>query len=97
MEGLTKKIDLMSRTQYEKGCMLKQAGRLSEAVTAFTEAIDRHTGFAEAHFKRGVCYYLLGNCHMAALDLEAAGLLGCREALLWSRYDIQQMDDSIEN
>jgi hypothetical protein len=51
---------------------------------------------AEAFFKRGVCYYLLGNIRLAAHDLEAASLLGCREALMWSRYDIQSFDDSDE-
>jgi len=75
---------------------LKHAGKLSEAVTAFTVAIDRNTGFAEAFFKRGVCYYLLGNSRLAAHDLEAASLLGCQEALLWSRYDIQRFDNSEE-
>jgi hypothetical protein len=60
-------------------------------------AIDRNTGFAEAFFKRGVCYYLLGNSRLAARDLEAASLLGCQEALLWSRYDILQIDDSEED
>jgi len=75
---------------------LTRAGKLSEAVTAFTEVIDRKPEFAEAFFKRGVCYYLLGNSRLAAHDLEAASLLGCQEALFWSRYDIQQIDDSEE-
>jgi lipoprotein NlpI len=81
---------------YKEGCKLTRAGKLSEAVTAFTEVIDRKPEFAEAFFKRGVCYYLLGNSRLAAHDLEAASLLGCQEALFWSRYDIQQIDDSEE-
>ena len=60
-------------------------------------AIDRNAGFAEAFFKRGVCYYLLGNSRLASQDLEAASLLGCHEALLWSRYDVLQIDDSEED
>ena len=75
---------------------MRSAGKLTEAVSAFTEAIDQNAGFAEAFFKRGVCYYLLGNGRLAAHDLEAASLLGCQEALFWSRYDIQQIDDSEE-
>jgi lipoprotein NlpI len=78
-------IDHATHNWYEKGCKLTSAGKLSEAVTAFTAAIDRNTGYAEAYFKRGVCYYLLGNCQLATRDLQAAALLGCKEALLWSR------------
>jgi tetratricopeptide (TPR) repeat protein len=88
---------LTAHAWYEEGCKLKHAGKLPEAVTAFTVAIDRNNGFAEAFFKRGVCYYLLGNSRLAAHDLEAASLLGCQEALLWSRYDIPQIDDSAED
>jgi tetratricopeptide (TPR) repeat protein len=89
--------DRTTHNWYEEGCKLKRAGNLSEAVAAFTEAVDRNAGFAEAFFKRGVCYYLLGYSRLAAQDLEAASLLGCQEALLWSRYDIQQIDDSVED
>ena len=89
--------DRTTHAWYEEGCKLKHAGKLSEAVAAYTVAIDRNTGFAEAFFKRGVCYYLLGNSRLAAHDLEAASLLGCQEALLWSRYDILQIDDSVED
>jgi tetratricopeptide (TPR) repeat protein len=89
--------DLATHNWYEEGCKLTRAGKLSEAVAAFTEAIDRNTGFAEAFLKRGVCYYLLGSSRLAAHDLEAASLLGCQEALLWSRYDILQIDDSLED
>jgi tetratricopeptide (TPR) repeat protein len=88
--------DRTAHAWYEEGCKLKHAGKLSEAVTAFTVAIDRKTGFAEAFFKRGLCYYLIGNSRLAAYDLEAASLLGCQEALLWSRYDIHRFDESDE-
>ena len=63
---------------------------------AFSTVIDCNAGWAEAYFRRGVCYYLLGNCHMASYDMDAATLLGCRDAQLWSRYDIQQFDDCDE-
>ena len=82
---------------FKKGCILAKTGKLLEAVTAFTLAIDGNDGLAEAYFRRGVCYYLLGNCRMASLDLNAASLLGCRDALLWSRYDFRQFDDSDED
>jgi len=81
---------------YEKGCKLKQAEKLKEALVAFSMVIDRDARWAEAYFKRGVCYYLLGNCRLASNDMEAAALLGCRDAQLWSRFDIQHPDDSDE-
>ena len=75
---------------------MTHAGKLQEAVTAFSSVIDCNAGWAEAYFRRGVCYYLLGNCRLASYDMDAATLLGCRDAQLWSRYDIQQFDDSDE-
>jgi Flp pilus assembly protein TadD len=93
---MNQKKDRAIHNWYAEGCELIRAGKLSEAVTAFTKAIDCNTEFAEAFFKRGVCYYLLGNGRLAAHDLEAASLLGCQEALFWSRYDIQSFDDSEE-
>lgn len=75
---------------------MTHAGKLQEAIRAFSAVIDCNTGRAEAYFRRGVCYYLLGNCRLAAHDMDAATLLGCRDAQLWSRFDIQQYDDSDE-
>lgn len=86
-----------TQSWHKKGCILAKAGKLAEAITAFTLAIDGNDGLAEAYFRRGVCYYLLGNCRMAALDLNAASLLGYQDALLWSRYDFRQFDDSDED
>jgi len=82
-----------ARSWYEKGCAFSGAAKYPEAVIAFTAAINGHQGWAEAYFKRGVCHYLLGHCHHAAQDLQAASLLGCRAALLWSRYDLERGDD----
>ena len=90
------KSEREAQAWYEKGCILSKAGKLPEAVTAFTAAIDGNSGWAEAYFKRGVCYYLLGNSRLASCDLDAATLLGCRDAQLWSQFDIQQFDDSDE-
>ena len=90
------KSEREAQAWYEKGCILSKAGKLPEAVTAFTAAIDGNSGCAEAYFKRGVCYYLLGNSRLASCDLDAATLLGCRDAQLWSQFDIQQFDDSDE-
>jgi tetratricopeptide (TPR) repeat protein len=78
---------------YDEGCKLSRAGKFSQAVRALTQAIAHNTGFAEAFFERGVCYYWLGLSRPATQDLKAAALLGCQQALLWSRYDFQRYDD----
>jgi len=91
------KADRAALSWYEKGCSLSKAGKLPEAITALTAAIDGSSGWAEAYFRRGVCYYLLGNCRLASHDMDAATLLGCRDAQLWSRFDLQQDDDFFQD
>ncbi|MFZ0612985.1 MAG: tetratricopeptide repeat protein [Desulfobacterales bacterium] len=81
-----------ARSWYKKGCAFSEAGKYPQAVAAFTAAIDGHQGWAEAYFKRGVCHFLLGHCRRADQDLQAASLLGCQAALLWSRYDLERGD-----
>ena len=90
------KSDQCIQNWYEEGCRLTQVGKLKEALVAFTLVIDCNAGWAEAYFRRGVCYYLLGNCRLASYDMDAATLLGCPDAQLWSRYDLQQFDDPDE-
>jgi Flp pilus assembly protein TadD len=86
-------MDGEPRRWYEEGRRLASGGHLAQAVSALTRAIDGRGGFAEALFERGVCYALLGRRRSAIRDLQAAALLGCQEALLWSRYDFQRFDD----
>jgi lipoprotein NlpI len=91
-----RRSDQCNQKWYEEGCRLTQAGKLREALAAFSSVIDCNAGWADAYFRRGVCYYLLGNCRLASHDMDAAALLGCRDAQLWSRFDIQGFDDSDE-
>ena len=79
---------------YATGCRLSRAGKFSEAVDAFTLAIENNFNRAEAYFMRGVCHYRLGNYQMATNDMDAATVLGCRDAQLWSRYAFQHNDDT---
>ena len=79
---------------YAEGCRLSRIGKLSEAIGAFTLAIENNINRAEAYFKRGVCHYLLGSYQMATNDMDAATVLGCQDAQMWSRYALQQNDDT---
>ncbi len=79
---------------YAEGCRLSRTGKLSEAVGAFTLAIENNINRAEAYFRRGVCHYRLGNYQMATNDMDAATVLGCQDAQMWSQYALQQYNDS---
>jgi tetratricopeptide (TPR) repeat protein len=82
---------------YRKGCRLKRAGNLRAAVKSFSKAIDCDTQFAKAYFTRGASFYLLGQYRRAGMDMDAAVLLGCQDAQLWSRFDMHAMTASDED
>ncbi len=75
---------------YEEGLRRMSDGCHAEAIQAFNLAIDRKIARAQAYFNRGVCNYRLGNYHQAKNDLEAAALLGCKDALFWSKYETKK-------
>jgi tetratricopeptide (TPR) repeat protein len=83
---------------YEKGRRLSHKGRHREAVEALTLAITEYPLHAEAYFVRGACQYALGNYREAGDDLDAAALLGCRDAQFWSKYEITVPDkDAVDD
>lgn len=82
--------------QYHDGCKLLHDGKLSEALIAFDALIANDKRWAEAYFQRGVCYTLLGRYRQAARDLDAAALLGCRLAQVWSRLDAAPLAEAAE-
>ena len=89
MKSKDKKADANAHEWYDKGCEQKRTGNLMEAAASFKKAIDCDTQFADAYFTRGACYYLMGQYQLAGMDMDAATLLGCQEAQLWSRFDMQ--------
>ena len=82
---------------YEKGRRLTLYGRHREAIEAFNLAIDKNPAYAEAYFVRGVCHYALRNYRWAGDDLDAAALLGCRDAQFWSKFAISAPKKSTDN
>ena len=89
MKSKDKKADDNAHAWYDKGCEFKRAGNLKAAVESFSKAIDCDTQFARAYFTRGASYYLLGRYRLAGIDMDAATLLGCQDAQLWSRFDMK--------
>ena len=85
----TKYINLTAQDWFEKGRRLARDGRHNDAIEAFNRAIGGAPAYAEAYFERGACYYALGHYHQAADDIDAAAILGCRDAQFWSKHDTQ--------
>lgn len=81
--------------QYHDGCKLIRDGKISKALIAFDALIANDVRFAEAYFQRGVCHTLLGHNGQAARDLDAATLLGCRLAQIWSRFDAAPLAEAV--
>jgi tetratricopeptide (TPR) repeat protein len=75
---------------FEEGRRRMSDGCDAEAIQAFDLAIDNNIEPAQAYFNRGVCHYRLGNYRQAKDDLEAAALLGCKDALFWSKYETKK-------
>ena len=78
-------IDL--KNWYEEGRRRMAEDCNAGAIEALSLAIDKNIESARAYFYRAVCYYRLGNYCQSKDDLEAAALLGCKDALFWSKYE----------
>lgn len=80
----------------DKGRRLTGAGRHRDAIEALNFAIDENPLHAEAYFVRGACHYALGSYQQAADDLDAAAVLGCRDAQFFSKYAIYASEKGVE-
>ena len=82
---------------YEKGRRLTRNGSHREAIEALNLAINMNPRYAEAYFVRGACHYALGSYRQAGDDLDAAALLGCRDAQFWSKYAIYPFEKGADD
>ena len=95
-----KKTDLSgfsAKDWYERGQSLTQDGRHKEAIEALDRAIAKDPACAEAYFARGACYYTLGRYDQAGDDMDAAAILGCRDAQFWSKHSIHPVTIRADN
>ena len=79
-------LDFNARGWYERGQRFSQDGRHKEAIDALDKAIAMDPAHAEAYFARGACFYALGRYDLAEDDIDAAAILGCRDAQFWSKH-----------
>ena len=84
----TEYLSFDAQDWYERGQRLTQDGRHREAIEALNQAIAKDPGCAEAYFVRSACYYALGRYDQAEDDIDAAAILGCRDAQFWSKHPI---------
>ena len=82
---------------YQAGRSLAEAGEHKEAIEAFGTALSRNPELADAYFLRSASCYHLGRYVQAGQDLDAAALLGCRDAQFWSRYETGTEEDTEEH
>jgi tetratricopeptide (TPR) repeat protein len=73
---------------YERGQRLTHEGRHRQAIDALDQAIAKDPVYADAYFARGACYYKIGQFDQAGDDIDAAAILGCRDAQFWSKHSI---------
>jgi tetratricopeptide (TPR) repeat protein len=66
-------INNLSATEwFEKGCELSKSGNYTDAVKAFSRAIELNPQDAVAYYNRGVIYHMLGNTQQAINDYNKA-------------------------
>ena len=67
--------DKVATTEYLKGIALSDKGKQQTAIDAFTKAIEKHNGYAQAYERRGVAYFRMGQLEDALLDFSKSNAL----------------------
>ena len=93
----TEYLSFGAKDWYERGQRLTQDGHHSEAIQALNQAIAKDPAYAEAYFARGACYYALGRYDQARDDIDAAAILGCRDAQFWSNHSFYPLKNSADD
>ena len=93
----TEYLSFGAQDWYERGQRLTLDGRHREAIEALNQAIAKDPVWAEAYFARGACYYTLGRYEQAGDDIDAAAILGCRDAQFWSNRSIPLLTISADD
>ena len=80
-KAYNRNINNLSATEwFERGYKLGKSGNNSDAVKAFSKAIELNPRYAKAYYNRGVVYGKLGNDQQAIKDYNKAIELDPRDA-----------------
>jgi tetratricopeptide (TPR) repeat protein len=95
----------LAASLFSRGVAERMLGQLGPAVRTFTQAIemrsalapDDSTGpfLADAYYRRGICFHMIGEDKMAISDFESASHLvaGDPRANLWEGYTYAKIGD----
>ena len=68
--------------QYNKANILALSGKMNEAISAYSEAIESNPNFAESWYNRGLTYLFVKEKQKGCADLGVAGEKGIKQAYL---------------
>jgi tetratricopeptide (TPR) repeat protein len=66
------RADAVAPSSFERGCTEMQNKRFREAISCFTEAINRNDKDANSYFRRGQCFFCLNDIEKAMSDFDRA-------------------------
>jgi tetratricopeptide (TPR) repeat protein len=76
---------IRSAALFGRGVALRLQGNLDDAIDSLSQAIQLNPESAEAYFRRGICYFSIGEERLALADFKQAGIIGIDDprARLW--------------
>jgi tetratricopeptide (TPR) repeat protein len=85
---------------HSRGIGERMQGDFGKAIKTFTEAIELNPNLAEAYFRRGICFNLIGEDKMAIADFVQAANLSVEQpdprANLWEGFTHAKLGDYLE-
>jgi tetratricopeptide (TPR) repeat protein len=85
---------------HSRGVGERMQGELGKAIRTFTEAIELNPNLAEAYFRRGICFNLIGEDKMAIADFVQSANLNIEQpdprANLWEGFTHAKSGDYLE-
>jgi tetratricopeptide (TPR) repeat protein len=81
---------VFAESLYSRGVAERMLGDLTGAIRTFTQAITYYPDLADAYFRRGICFLLIGEEKMAITDFQASAHLAFEvrdpRANLWEGF-----------
>jgi tetratricopeptide (TPR) repeat protein len=85
---------------HSRGVGERMQGEFGKAIKTFSEAIELNPNLAEAYFRRGICFHLIGEDKMAISDFVQSANLNVEQpdprANLWEGFTHAKLGDYLE-